>query len=443
MSDRGDVFRSILAGIGAGGVSLGESMSDREKAALALKRLKDQQEALDRRTPHFQVDYSDPQHPQLLRYNPETQELEPALIRGSRPLTGALTTELGMAPGSATRALSLLANGPRDELPDASVPDQGIPSAPPKRAAQAKPVAAPRTPELPMDMRMQKEIADLVANGMSVEKANERVRALHGQMPALPSYAITQTSDATGAGQTLAVNTKNPNQRVKIGSGPAKNISPATSAQTMMALGRMRQLSADLASAIPAMEAFESPDSTLNIGKVGLGMKAAGTAAMAHPNVETHGGLLEAVGNAGASALQGGAQKALAADPLGQRYRTYTTNQKRVGLGLAEILPRPNNALLGTEIALSGGDLGQFNPEQTKLIQERRRNAKKGIDALLAMNPAFVVSMQQQDPDFINNFIHTTIQTGKLPEVGTPASAKAPSGVDVNAIIKKYEVKKP
>lgn len=213
--------------------------------------------------------------------------------------------------------------------------------------------------------------------------------------------------------------------------GNKKGASKQTSAQTMMALTRVRQFASDLDRFDPSMTEMENPESPLNLTQVGIPMKVKGTVAGQQPSIETPHGMWDMFGNAVSSGAQGVAQNSLNSDPLGAKYRTYTTGGKTLGLGLAEMLPRPNNALVGMEQSLSTADVGAANPEQTKLVQERRRSAGLGAKAILSMNPEFVASMQEQDPGWISKVIKTTIETGKVPKLPTEAfegGGNAPAG---------------
>ena len=203
----------------------------------------------------------------------------------------------------------------------------------------------------------------------------------------------------------------------------------AASGQTMAMLGRMQIIGKDLSQADPTMTEFEDPKSEHNIGKVGTIMAGAGTAALSHPSVESHG-LMSMLGNVGTKIGSSLAQGSLNADPLGAKYRTYIANGQRVGLGLAELNPRPNNALIGMEQALSLADIGTMNPAQIKMVQDRRRNAGHAINAILKMNPAFVEQMQAQDPNWLDKTLKTAIETGVLPHGGNAPSS---GNVDLGA----------
>lgn len=418
MGMNGDVIRALLAAAGGGASSLGTSLQQKNDPSRALELLLKQAQLKKLTEPEDKTQFHFDQEGNAWSYDPITRRLTPVKPEGSQSSAPPTAAPANRMQGSVTDALTRLGAGTGIGTTTQSASSDPQDPASPKFGPKTRP---------PTVQHLSFTEDDKPVEG-SFDPVGKKYYHADGSLatgrigPFTPPQRVPNI-DAPGPDGTVVRKPDIPGQTVAKGGASA-----TTSAQTMMALGRMRQLSSDLGSAIPAMEAFESPDSTMNIGKVGLGMKAAGTAAAAHPNVETHGGVVEGLSNAGASALQGVAQQRLASTPLGQKYRTYTTNQKRVGLGLAEILPRPNNALLGTEIALSGGDIGQFNPEQTKLIQDRRRNAKKGIDALLAMNPEFVAKMQEQDPDFINNFIHTTITTGAVPALEGAGTTPATPG---------------
>lgn len=245
------------------------------------------------------------------------------------------------------------------------------------------------------------------------EKA-ESTEAQRKEKAAQPTWTALGAPDAEGNVIEHSSRGGFRTSTIQMGAKPG-SANKATSSQTMMALGRMRQLRDDLIAAHPSMLEMEDPATTNNLTNVDLITKGMGTAAASQPSLENKGGITELMGNTAASVFQGAAQNYLADSPLGQKYRTYTTNGKVIGVGLTEILPRPNNALLGTEIGLSTGDVGKHNPAQTKLVQNRRVNALKGMEAILSMNPQFVDAMLKRDPDWLNNTLHSTIETGVMP----------------------------
>jgi hypothetical protein len=253
-------------------------------------------------------------------------------------------------------------------------------------------------------------------------------KQIQGMVPRDPnatkdSFQLVQDAKS---GQWYRVRKEGPEGPVGAFAPQGKGGAVSASAQTMSALSRMKQVSADLASRIPQLESYEDPKSEYNITKAGMSDIGLGGMADVTPSAEAHG--FPGLFNNGVGALGAGlAKKQLGSTPAGQAYRNYTQGGKAVGLGLTEILPRPNNALLGIERDLSITDPGAYNPILVQNVQQRRRTAKKAIDAILQMNPQFVESMLKQDPDWLNNTLASAIKTGALPQ-GEAATSAAPSG---------------
>lgn len=212
----------------------------------------------------------------------------------------------------------------------------------------------------------------------------------------------------------------------------------APNALAMGALSRVQQVSDALDQYDPVMRKMEDPKSPQNITQVGPLQTGASAAALTRPSVEAHGagGLL---GNIVAGAGSWAGQKVLSGDPLGQAYQNYQRGGTAIGVGMAEMNPRPNNALIGVEKDLAMANYGDYNKQLTDLTQLRRQNASRAARVILKMNPAYVQAMMEQDPDWVYNQLGGAIRHGTMPTApaGPPAAAPAAPGHD--PILAKYQ----
>lgn len=189
--------------------------------------------------------------------------------------------------------------------------------------------------------------------------------------------------------------------------------STAPAALMVTTMNRLGLSEGDIANAIATMDKNETDPAFLK--KLTAYQQTLSAAAQTSPDPHPHG-VTGALNNMGGAFLAAEAQKAV--DP---EIRRYMRNAQIVGTAATEILPRPNQQLLGIERGLSGIDVG-WNPEMTKDIQDRRHRMRDMLHASLQSTPL----------------------AGK-----TGGGAAAPPGTadgkpfDINAYINQYPVKPP
>lgn len=176
----------------------------------------------------------------------------------------------------------------------------------------------------------------------------------------------------------------------------------AASGNTLLAQGRIGMSYNDLSQAVKQMEDYEN--SPQNLQAFTPEKRTLGVLAQSQPNAEAHG-ISGMLGNILTSEASGHAQSSLAKND--QAYQNYVNNAQRVGAALTELLPRPNQQMLGIEKGLSAIDVGG-NPGNIANVQARRRGALQMLQGIMehggipgASAPAGAASKSpSDDPEF-------------------------------------------
>jgi hypothetical protein len=388
-----DAIRALIAGLGAGATSLGTSIGARDEAKRAdairqaaadkafqqLLASKDYEASIAPPTTRVVEDGMDPvtnaPREKYQQFNRTTQQWEDAVDTTPTPSAPPAPPQAGMHPAIAALAGKMVP----DRVPPITSAIPGNPAAPAPPTSSA-PVVQPDRPT-PRVLRPPPKAAP-AGRRVKVVQPDGSVIFVDPEAPppglkeraAIAAPQLQEVTDASGQKHL------EPKVAGLVTAPPADSAkAKQTPALLIATMNRLGLSEGDISSAINEMEAFEN-DPTKR-AKLTAYQQALAATANTHQSNEGKGGVLDVVSKGAGSLVSGMAQKAVDPD-----IRTYLRNSQIVGTAATEILPRPNQALLGIESGLSGIDVG-WNPQLLAGVQDRRRRMRDMLHASLMSTP--------------------------------------------------------